>query len=74
MPTAKFLTAAEVCAKCRFSRTTLRRSVAAGTFPKPYRVSKQRVVWKESDVDAWVEDRREANGNGKDHVARRRRA
>jgi prophage regulatory protein len=29
----------------------------SGEFPSAYRLSKSRVAWKESEVDAWVEER-----------------
>ena len=37
------------------SRSTLRREVTAGRFPAPIRVSKQRPVWRVSDIQRWVD-------------------
>ena len=33
--------------------TTIYRKMKAGTFPKPVRVGKRRVAWRESDIAAW---------------------
>jgi prophage regulatory protein len=33
--------------------TTIYRKIKAGTFPKPVRVGKRRVAWRESDLVRW---------------------
>lgn len=33
--------------------TTIYRKMKAGTFPKPVRVGRRRVAWRESDVVNW---------------------
>ena len=33
--------------------TTIYRKMKAGTFPKPVRVGKRRVAWRESDIADW---------------------
>lgn len=40
-----------------FSRHQLRRLVEAGKFPKPVRISDQRVAWRESDINEWIASR-----------------
>ena len=60
----KMLTATEVCDLCRFSKKTLERKVADGTFPARHRLVKQRRVWKTTDVLAWIETQREESHKG----------
>lgn len=33
--------------------TTIYRKIKAGDFPKPVRVGRRRVAWRESDIAAW---------------------
>ena len=33
--------------------TTIYRKIKVGAFPRPVRVGKRRVAWRESDVSAW---------------------
>lgn len=40
--------------------STLDRWVALGTFPKPLKLSKRSIGWRESDVQAWIEQRANA--------------
>lgn len=43
-----------------FSRDHTRRLVREGKFPKPFKTSGEfgRNVWRESDVDAWLEQKK----------------
>lgn len=34
-------------------RATIYRQIQAGTFPRPVRISANRVGWWESDIEAW---------------------
>ena len=43
-----------VCAVTGLSRSTIYRMVGAGTFPRPVKISKARIAWRESEVMAWV--------------------
>jgi predicted DNA-binding transcriptional regulator AlpA len=43
-----------VAALLPFSSPTLWRKVAAGTFPKPSKLSERVTVWKLGDVRAWM--------------------
>ena len=42
------------------SRTTLWRMVRQGRFPRPIKISSNRVAWRECDVVDWVQARSEA--------------
>lgn len=50
----RFLTHRAVVERTALSRTSLWRRVAAGDFPQPIRLGTQRLVWLESDVNAWI--------------------
>ena len=43
-----------LCAVTGLSRSTVYRMVAAGAFPKPVKISKGRVAWREREVLAWL--------------------
>ena len=38
------------------SRSTLYRKVQARTFPKPLKISERCVGWRESELEAWLEN------------------
>jgi prophage regulatory protein len=44
----------EVRTRTGLSRSSVYRLVAAGTFPKPVKVSTATTTWIESEVDAWI--------------------
>jgi predicted DNA-binding transcriptional regulator AlpA len=46
------------------NRMTLSRSIKNYGFPKPYKLSPQRVAWDEAEVDAWLESRRKPAAAG----------
>ena len=54
---AEFLNEPEVLSRAVFSRSTLRRQIDAGSFPEPVRLSANRVAWRSSDVQEWLETR-----------------
>jgi len=37
------------------SRSTIKREIEAGRFPRPRRVSKRLYAWNEAEVRAWIE-------------------
>lgn len=39
------------------SRMSVLRAVERGDFPKPIRLSVQRIAWRESDVSDWINSR-----------------
>ena len=53
----QFLTPKSVCERVALSRATLDRLVALGGFPKPIRLTKRRLVYNASDVDAWMQEK-----------------
>ncbi len=56
---SKLLSKPQVLARVPWSDTTLWRRVKDGTFPKPVRLSENRIAWLESDVDEWITRRGE---------------
>ncbi len=45
----------EVCAMTSLSYPTIWRKVRAGEFPRPLQVSANRVAWRFTEVQAWIE-------------------
>ena len=45
--------------KAGYSQEHLRRLAKAGKFPAPIRLGKKRVVWIESEIDDWLEGKRQ---------------
>jgi prophage regulatory protein len=41
-------------ARTTLSRVTLWRKSRDGDFPKPLKISANRIAWREADVDAWI--------------------
>lgn len=59
------LSISEVIALLSVSRSTLWRMIRVGGFPRPIILSPGRRGWLASDVEAWIEARRqEARGTG----------
>ena len=54
---AEFLSRKEVVRLSGLSASTIDRQVAVGEFPKPYRLSRNRVGWRPSEVQAWIDAR-----------------
>lgn len=44
----------EVLARIGLSDSSLKKQVAAGTFPRPVQIGPRAVAWKSSEVDAWI--------------------
>ena len=51
----KLLRISEVSEKTTLAKSTLWLKIAKGEFPKPIKLSPAISVWKESDIDAWIE-------------------
>ena len=47
----------EIISRTGFSRATLERMVAGGTFPPPRQIGIKAVAWLQSEVEAWMRDR-----------------
>lgn len=52
----------EVTQLTRLSKGSLYRLMQAGVFPRPVRLSVNRVAWRTRDVIAWINSLPEANG------------
>ena len=57
----RLLDAKQVSAKIGMSVTSIYAFMKQDTFPKPKRIGKQARRWKESDIDAWIDELPEAN-------------
>lgn len=53
----KFVTLCDLTDELRVSRTTIWKLRRSAEFPLPIRVSRQRLVWRRSDIDEWVASR-----------------
>lgn len=51
----RFLTRRDVEAKTSLSKTEIYRRVGAGTFPRPVSLGLNRVAWRESEIETWIE-------------------
>lgn len=51
----KLLRISDVANKTTLAKSTLWIKISKGQFPKPIKLSPAISVWKESDVDAWIE-------------------
>ena len=51
----KLLRIADVSRKTTLAKSTIWLKMAQGDFPKPTKLSPAINVWKESDIDAWIE-------------------
>ena len=54
----KFLRRSEVLARCGIGKSTLYRLIADRQFPAGCRLSERTVAWPETEIDAWIEDRK----------------
>lgn len=50
----RFLRRTKVERKVALSKATIYRKIAAGTFPRPYRVGSTAVRWRLSDLNEWL--------------------
>ena len=53
----RLLTVQQVQLATSFSRTTIYRMVADGTFPEPMKIGKARIAWRSSAVRDWMAER-----------------
>lgn len=42
-----------VCARTSLSPMTVRRMIERERFPRPVRLSQQRIAWRTADIEAW---------------------
>lgn len=50
----RFLRIGKVLDRTGFSRATLYRKIADGSFPKQVKISERCAAWRESEVNAWI--------------------
>ena len=50
----RFLRIGKVLDRTGFSRATLYRKIADGSFPKQVKISERCAAWRESEIDAWI--------------------
>lgn len=53
----KFLRIEQVVEKTGLPKSSVYREVADNNFPKPHRLTKAVVAWRESDVEKWMSQR-----------------
>ena len=53
----KLLRIADVSIKTTLAKSTIWLKMAEGNFPKPAKLSPAINVWKESDIDEWIENK-----------------
>ncbi len=53
----RLISRAEVLNRTSISQPTLWRMENRGEFPRPVRISKNRVAYNEEEVDAWIQSR-----------------
>lgn len=56
-PLERLLTVQQVQLATSFSRTTIYRMVANGTFPEPMKIGKSRIAWRSSMIARWQAER-----------------
>ena len=59
----KFLRRPEVESITGLSRSAIYACMERGEFPRPRRIGRHAVAWRESDIEAWVMSR-QASGSG----------
>ena len=62
MAEQRLLTRAEVEETCSLTVSTIYRLMRRKLFPSPVRVGVRAVRWRTSDIQAWLDNRPEANG------------
>ena len=64
-PTAdRLLRLPEVMTRTGLSRSTIYRKMREGSFPEPLKLGVRAVGWRESDIEAWMQDLPGATGDG----------
>lgn len=53
----QLLRISDVSKKTTLAKSTLWLKIAQGQFPKPIKLSPAISVWKQSDIEAWIEER-----------------
>ncbi len=53
----RFLRLTDVMARTGLSRSAIYLSISEGNFPQNINLSARSVAWRESEIDAWMQDR-----------------
>ncbi|MCY4645352.1 MAG: AlpA family transcriptional regulator [Gammaproteobacteria bacterium] len=56
-PPIRLLRMSQVQDRTGLSRSTIRRWVARGLFPRPVKLGENVVGWIEAEIDAWIRER-----------------
>ena len=64
----RLLTNEQITAQIGISRSTIYRLTRKNSFPQPIRIGERSVRWLESDVEAWLAERKSASRQKKDRV------
>ena len=59
-PKTRFLRLPEVVERVGYSRPSVYRLIAEGSFPKPHKLGARASGWRESDIEQWCRTRPEA--------------
>ena len=62
--TDRFLRRTEVEDQTGFSRSSIYRLMRSGLFPEPIKIGPRAVRWKSSEIEAYLEGRPRAAGDG----------
>ena len=62
MTIEKLLTMSELRRVIPYSSSHIYRLIKTGDFPTPVRLGPNRVAWRESDIEAWLESREADDG------------
>ena len=60
---SQLLRIGSVLARTSLSRGALYEAIKRGDFPRPRRISTQRVAWLDTEVEAWIKARPVADGD-----------
>ena len=66
MQSSKLLRIKDVSSKTTLAKSTIWRRLALNKFPKPIKITSAINVWRESDIDDWIEERFNSIGESND--------
>lgn len=53
----KYLSIGEVCFQTTLGKSCIYDKISQGDFPRPRQLTRGRVAWLQSDVEAWIDSR-----------------
>ena len=54
---SKLILVSDVRQLTRLSKTTIYREIRRGVFPKPLRLARNRIAWKQAEILKWLAER-----------------